>query len=250
MTLFADQKRNTHYHNLSLPQNSSQTLKRKHYLIFMLVVDLTGKYQELYSRVLLILAAASHPSTQLPALVVLPTSQFFEVHRRMQGNWFEQHLHGPNINLVFALHPILKDLWTPIQYVEGRYYHFLMAYLDDINDSINYMPSYTQPKLHYHDQAIMEISLKFDVFTIIQHRRINCVRMYLDFTCLSELWNSNSQSIHTTFLVRTYDTGPYHTSLSCANQPKPNTQSWILWEWVICLVTQSDCKTLKTHLWP
>ena len=65
-------------------------------------------------------------------------------------------------------YPILKYPWTPIHYVESRYYHFLMAYLDEIDGSITHMPSYAQPKLCSNDQAIMEIALESDNFTVTQ----------------------------------------------------------------------------------
>ena len=64
--------------------------------------------------------------------------------------------------------PILKHPWNPIHYVEDCYYHFLMAYLDEINGSINHIPSYAQPKLRSNDQAIMEIALESDSFTVDQ----------------------------------------------------------------------------------
>ena len=55
---------------------------------------------------------------------------------------------------------ILKHPWTPIEYVEGRYYQRLMAYLGEINGSITHSPSYVQPKLRSNDRAIMEIALE------------------------------------------------------------------------------------------
>mmetsp|Transcript_22813 Transcript_22813/g.50924 ORF Transcript_22813/g.50924 Transcript_22813/m.50924 type:complete len:438 (-) Transcript_22813:647-1960(-) len=147
-------------------------------------------------------------------------------------------------------HPILKHPWTPIHFVESRYYHFLMIYLDEINGSINYSPFYTQPKLQSNDQAIMEIALESDSFTVIELRRINCVRMYLGFTYISELCNPHGRSCHPTILSRTQDAGQYRTTLSSPHQPKPNTCSWILWECVFHLITQSDNKTLKYPLGP
>ena len=125
-----------------------------------------------------------------------------------------------------------------------------MAYLDDINGSTNHTPSYTEPKLCYNNQAIMEISLESDNFTLNQLRRVNCVQMYLGFTYLSELCNLNSRSIHTSILSWPRNAGPYRTSLSRPNQPNPNTWSWLLWEHILQLVTWSDGKTLKTSLGP
>ena len=68
---------------------------------------------------------------------------------------------------------ILQHPLTPIAYVKGCYYKRLMAYLSDINSSINHPPSYVQPKLRSNDRAIMEIALELDVFTETQLRRIN-----------------------------------------------------------------------------
>ena len=117
---------------------------------------------------------------------------------------------------------ILKYLWTPIHYIEDCFYHFLMTYVDEINGSINHTPSYAQPKLRSNDRAFMEIALESDSFTVTQLRRINCVRMYLGFTYLSELCNPNGRSINTGILSRTRDSGPYRTTLSRPNQPWPN----------------------------
>ena len=135
-------------------------------------------------------------------------------------------------------YPILKHPWTPIHYVEGGYYHFLMAYLDEINGSINHTPSYAQSKLRSNDQAIMEIALETDSFTVTQLRRINCVQIYLGFTYLSELCNPSGRSIHPSILSQTRDSGQYRTTSSCPNQPKSNTCSWLLWERVLQLITQ------------
>ena len=65
-------------------------------------------------------------------------------------------------------YPVLQHPWTPITYVEGCYYHFLMAYLDDINGSITYTPSYAQPILCSNDQAIMELALESNTFMMTQ----------------------------------------------------------------------------------
>ena len=108
-----------------------------------------------------------------------------------------------------------------------------MSFLDDINGSIDHTPSYAQPKPRSNDQAIMEIALESDSFTVIQLQQINGVQMYLRFTYLSELCNPNDRGLHPTILSRTRDAGQYHTTLSCPNQPKPNTRSWLLWERVL-----------------
>ena len=96
----------------------------------------------------------------------------------------------------------------------------------------------------------MEIAVESDSFTNIQLRQINCVQMYLGFTYISELCNPNGRGLHPTILFRKQDAGQYRTTLSRPHQPKPNTQSWILWERVIHLIMQADNKTLKHPLGP
>ena len=142
--------------------------------------------------------------------------------------------------------PILTQPWTPIHYVSGRFYRFLMTYLDDINGSIQYTPSYTQPKLRANDRAIMEVALELGIFTVTQLQRINCVRMYLGFTYISEICNTTGSCIHSSILSWTKDAGPYHTTLSRPTQPRPNNHSWVLWERVLQSITTKDGKTLIT----
>ena len=120
----------------------------------------------------------------------------------------------------------------------------------EINGSINYSPSYTQPKLCSNDQAIMEIALESDNFMVIQLQQTNCVQMYLGFTYINELCHPHGRGLHPTILSRARDAGQYQTTLSRPHQPKPNTRSWLLWERVLRLITQAGNKTLKHPLGP
>ena len=102
---------------------------------------------------------------------------------------------------------ILQHPWTPISYVKGHYYKRLMAYLGDINGSINHSPSYVQPKLCSNNQAIMEITLESDAFTKTQLRLINWIKMYLGFTYISEMCYPNGRCLYTSILSRIRDEG-------------------------------------------
>ena len=83
-------------------------------------------------------------------------------------------------------YPILKHPWTPIHFVEGCYYHFPISFFDEINGSIDHTPSYDQPKLRSNDQAIMEMALESDSFTVIQFQWIPC--LYIPQWVVSSKW--------------------------------------------------------------
>ena len=85
-------------------------------------------------------------------------------------------------------------------------------------------------------------------FTDVQLTRINCVRMYLGVTYFSEICTPDGLSISPGILNRTRDQDEYKTTLTRPYQPKPNSQSWDLWERTILPKTRTNNRTLTQPL--
>ena len=91
--------------------------------------------------------------------------------------------------------------------------------------------------------SLMEMALACPL-TDIQLTWINCVRMYLGVTYLSEICTPDGLSISPGILNRTRDIDKYKTKLTRPYQMKPNTRSWDLWDQIILPKTRANNKTL------
>ena len=90
---------------------------------------------------------------------------------------------------------ILSQPYTDISYVDGRYFHFVMHYLNEIGGTITHTPAYTLPALRENNRSLMEAALQSSLFNTNQLRQINCVCMYLGSTYLSELCHPKGKTI-------------------------------------------------------
>ena len=101
---------------------------------------------------------------------------------------------GKTLRIVYAWtqyqagvsYPLLEKTNTDLEYVQGRFVLETRAYLEEIDATIHLDVNYVQRSLRVNDVAIMEHANNFD-FTLIQMKRINCVRMYLGVTYISEI---------------------------------------------------------------
>ena len=74
-----------------------------------------------------------------------------------------------------------------MSYVDGRYFHSVMHYLNEIGGTISHVPTYTLTAVREDNQSLMEVALHSRYFNTYQLKRINCVCMYLGNTYLSEI---------------------------------------------------------------
>jgi hypothetical protein len=161
---------------------------------------------------------------------------------------------GKTLRIVFAWTtyqagitiPILEQTEINIDYIDGRVIPAMRKYLNEIGGSITLDNTMIRPKLRQNDESIMERAISMKL-TQIQKRRINAVRMYLGIMYLSEICNTEGDSLISGIEDNTHDKDYYYTHLQKPKQNKPNTRSWNLWKKVILSFTTNN-KKLKRHL--
>jgi len=120
---------------------------------------------------------------------------------------------------------ILEHPENELPYVKGRYIPAVRQYLQDIGGTIELENKYVQQKLRENDTNIIETVMDRLDLTTVQLTRLNCVRMYLGVTYLSEMCTVDGQYIANGVLKRERDTDEYVTTLTRPHQQKPNARS-------------------------
>ena len=145
--------------------------------------------------------------------------------------------------------PILSRPSTDMSYVDGWYFHSVMHYLNEIGGTISHVPTYTLPALWENNRSLMAAALHSGLFNTNQLKHINCVCMYLGNTYLSEICHPKGKTSSRDILHQ-HHSKHYQTQLTLPDQPRPNSQSWILWETLLSTFTKSDDITLLQPLGP
>jgi len=148
-----------------------------------------------------------------------------------------------------VLYPILHKTETNLPHIQGSCIPTVRQYLCDIGGSIQIDHTYAQRPLRHNDRSIMEMALEHSL-TDIQLTRISCVRMYLGVMYFSKICKPDGKSILPGVKKRERDTDEYKTKLTRPYQPKPNSESWDLWDRIILPTTRADNKTLIRPLRP
>ena len=122
--------------------------------------------------------------------------------------------------------PLLQ--WTdPIPYLESSWLRHIRDGLWQISGSI-YIPTlWVEPLQHKNDVYIMEVLLQDQSLTQTQLHSLNCCRLYLQVTRLSDIVTTDGKSIQTCFLHGSHHN--IYTSLQWPVQRSPHTQTWKLW---------------------
>ena len=145
-------------------------------------------------------------------------------------------------------YPILEYPEKELPYVQGRYIPAVRKYLNEVDATVELEQTYVQQKLRVNDVNIMEYAMKNLKLTDVQLTRLNCVRMYLGFTYVSEICTVDGRKVAKGVLRREKDGDEYVTTLTRPHQKKPNSASWKFWEKLITALTEADNKTLRTRL--
>jgi len=128
---------------------------------------------------------------------------------------------------------ILEHPKKELPYVQGRYIPAVRKCLQDIDGTIELENKHVQQKLRENDTNITETVMERLNLTTVQLTRLNCVRMYLGVTYLSEMCTVDGQYIADGVLKRERDAGEHVTTLTRPHQQKPNTRSWTIWNRLI-----------------
>lgn len=139
---------------------------------------------------------------------------------------------------------ILSKPNKQLNYIPDRFIKHLRRHLATIGGSITIELHYTHQPLQANDKSIMHQAIDNYDFTDNELERINCVRMYLGVTFLSEISNIQGTTINNT------PEADDHRNQECKPntrlyQTKPNTKSWTLWNTVINSFTTNG-KTIRT----
>jgi len=110
---------------------------------------------------------------------------------------------GKLLQIVFAWsqfqagvsYPILAHPEKDLSYIDGRFINQIRHYLTLIQGKITLLDSYTPSPLRKHDKSIMDIATTLD-FTTPKLQKINCVRMFLNVTYISEISTLDGTKIH------------------------------------------------------
>ena len=85
--------------------------------------------------------------------------------------------------------------------------------------------------------------------TINQKEKINCVRMYLGVTWVSEICTTDGSSFVSGILHGNECQLNYKTTLTTPHHVKPSKHSWFLWRRILRLLTTAPtAKTTKNRL--
>jgi hypothetical protein len=143
--------------------------------------------------------------------------------------------------------PILQSPKIDIPYLQGKYIPAIRSYLDLIDGQIRLDNTFLRPALRQNDVAIMEQALKLN-FTAIQLQKINCVRMFIGVTYLSEISHPNGSHLQPSILTPSYLSRHYKVTSKLPQQPQPNQASWNLWNQALGSLTQPNSRRLKAKL--
>ena len=125
-------------------------------------------------------------------------------------------------------------------------------YLIKIKATIEIQPNFVPQPLSQNDKRIMEKASEIQL-TQKQITRLNCVRMYLGITWLSEICTLNGKCIQPHILQHKRDETEYTPKKDKPYQPKSNTQSWKILKRLISEITETNNRTLtskhKLHHW-
>jgi len=142
--------------------------------------------------------------------------------------------------------PLLEHPHKEVNYVKGKVIPATRKYLAAIEGTIVLDTKYIRPKLHEHDECIMDKAISMD-FTPTQLERINCVRMFIGVMYTSEICTIDGASLRPGILNGNHNTHEYVITLSTPKQSKPNRRSWDLWAKLVTEFT-SDGTRLKQQL--
>ena len=119
--------------------------------------------------------------------------------------------------------------------------------MKEIQGAVWLDPTYVQPPLQEKDKAIMDDEKVLSVFTDVQRKRINSVRMYLGVTWLSEICTVDGTSLVEGIGDNAVEL-PHENTVPKPAQVKPNTRSWALWDRLLQSFTQPNKSKLKEPL--
>ena len=140
--------------------------------------------------------------------------------------------------------PILSQPTIDLSYIQGRFINQIRQYLSVIQGRIDLDITYTPTALRRYDRALMQTAIESQTFTNQQLERINCVRMYLGITYLSEISTIDGSKIAPSIINREPTNTTYMLTLGKVYQKRPNKRSWALWERLISLFTPPNSHTL------
>ena len=144
--------------------------------------------------------------------------------------------------------PILSRPTIDLSYIQGRFITQIRQYLTVIHGRIDLDVTFTPKALRQYDRALMQSAIESQAFTNQQLERINCVRMYLGITYLSEISTIEGTKIAPSITNRESTNPTYMLTLGKVYQKRPNQRSWALWEKLISLFTHPNHHTLITPL--
>ncbi len=123
--------------------------------------------------------------------------------------------------------PILQ--WTgPLPYLESSWLRHIRDGLWQISGAI-YIPNLrVEPLQRKNDAYIMEALLQDQSLTQMQLHSLNCCRLYLQVTRLSDIVTTDGKRIQPCFLHGSHHN--IYTSLQWPVQRTPQTQTWKLWQ--------------------
>jgi hypothetical protein len=160
---------------------------------------------------------------------------------------------GKHIRIVYAWttwqagisFPLFERPEVEIPYLKGSVIPATRKYLSDIEGQIFLDNTYIRPPLRNNDKCIMDRTLEMEL-TTTQMERINCVRMFLGVTYLSEICNVAGDTLQRGILTGNIVNTIYNTTLNKAKQKKPNNRSWLMWKRVIDTFTMENNKLIET----
>jgi hypothetical protein len=143
--------------------------------------------------------------------------------------------------------PVLANPNIDLPHLQGKFIPAIRQHLSLIDSHINLDTTFVTPPLRRNDKAIMEQALELN-FTAIQLKKINCVRMFLGVTYLSEITHPNGNHLQSSIQTPSYRSRHYQVTSNRPQQQQPNQASWNLWNQVLASLTISSSRRLKSKL--
>ena len=134
----------------------------------------------------------------------------------------------------------LDDVDTPLPHLEVKWLSSLREYLKHIRGYLELDETFVPPLQRLDDSYIMDHILHSQRFTKAQIHLINCCRLYLQVTTISDITLPDGLQLDPSFELGNHSCMSPKSRLHWVNQQRPPETAWKLWQRANCLWSDEE----------